>query len=390
MIWTGRQLAWVLMTLWAVAWTGCERGVEGESAASSKPAAGPDPQWLLFRGDAQLRGVAEGKLAAAPALKWTFKTGGPIQSSAVIAGGKAFIGSLDEKVYALDLKTGAKSWEYKTGDGIEAPPTIIGDKLLVGSLDSWLYCLDAAGGMLKWKYETGDKITGAANLATGKEGQALVVVGSHDSNLHGVKLSDGTGVWKYAADNYINGAPAISQGRTAFGGCDEVLHIVLTADGTGVAKVEIGAPIAASAAMYGPFAYFMHQGGGFLAVDMAEGRIAWQSQAKGQPQQSPVGSPAVTEEVVVYGAGKKLLCVKRSNGEAIWTFPARKSIDSSPVICDGKVVFGSDDGRLYLVDLADGKELWNYEIGQPISGSAAVAGGWIVIGGMDGVVYAFQ
>jgi outer membrane protein assembly factor BamB len=52
-------------------------------------------------------------------------------------------------------------------------------------------------------------------------------------------------------------------------------------------------------------------------------------------------------------------------------------------------VFGSDDGRVYLVSLQDGKELWSYDTGQPVASSPAVAGNRIVIGCDDGNVYCF-
>ena len=43
--------------------------------------------WPVFRGNPGLTGVAEGALPSKPALLWTFKTGGPVKSSAVIGGG---------------------------------------------------------------------------------------------------------------------------------------------------------------------------------------------------------------------------------------------------------------------------------------------------------------
>ncbi len=55
----------------------------------------------------------------------------------------------------------------------------------------------------------------------------------------------------------------------------------------------------------------------------------------------------------------------------------------------GKVVFGSDDGTLYVVSLQEGKQLWSYEIGQAVASSPAVADEKIVIGSDDGSVYCF-
>jgi outer membrane protein assembly factor BamB len=81
--------------------------------------------------------------------------------------------------------------------------------------------------------------------------------------------------------------------------------------------------------------------------------------------------------------------VDRKTGRKIWAFPTRDDIDGSPVIAGEKVVVGSLDGRLYIVDLNDGKELWSYEIGAPLFSSPAVDGGIIVIGSDDGRIYAF-
>jgi outer membrane protein assembly factor BamB len=53
------------------------------------------------------------------------------------------------------------------------------------------------------------------------------------------------------------------------------------------------------------------------------------------------------------------------------------------------VVVGSDDGRLYVLDLASGERRWAYDVGEAIAASPAFAGGLILIGAEDGVLYAF-
>ena len=78
-----------------------------------------------------------------------------------------------------------------------------------------------------------------------------------------------------------------------------------------------------------------------------------------------------------------------TDGKRRWIFETGGDVDSSPVICDGKVLFGSRDGRLYALNAADGKELWSYEIGAAIVGAPAVVDGVVIIGAEDGAVYAF-
>jgi outer membrane protein assembly factor BamB len=58
-------------------------------------------------------------------------------------------------------------------------------------------------------------------------------------------------------------------------------------------------------------------------------------------------------------------------------------------VAGGKVVFGSDDGTVYIVSLKEGKQLWSYQIGQAVASSPAVADQKIVIGSDDGSVYCF-
>ena len=75
----------------------------------------------MFRGGPALAGVAAGSLPERLELLWTFKTGGPVKSSAVIAGDKVFVGSNDGQVHALGLDSGREVWAFKAGSAVQAP-----------------------------------------------------------------------------------------------------------------------------------------------------------------------------------------------------------------------------------------------------------------------------
>ena len=89
------------------------------------------------------------------------------------------------------------------------------------------------------------------------------------------------------------------------------------------------------------------------------------------------------------GRDKRVHCVGRNDGKAVWTFRTLGEVDSSPVICGDKVVVGSNDGRLYMIRISTGKKVWSYEIGQPVTSSPGVTNGMVVVGSEDGYVYAF-
>src|SRR3954449_13391488 len=89
-------------------------GSGGGIAASAAPGSAGPGSWPMFRGSPSLVGVAAGKLPDAPSLLWSFKTEGPVKSSAAIDGGRTFVGSDDGNVYALDVANGKKVWSFKT------------------------------------------------------------------------------------------------------------------------------------------------------------------------------------------------------------------------------------------------------------------------------------
>jgi len=64
-------------------------------------------------------------------------------------------------------------------------------------------------------------------------------------------------------------------GKTVFGGCDALVHVISLADGQKVKEIEAGAYIAASVAAVDNRAYFGHYDNEFLCVDLAAGNVAW-------------------------------------------------------------------------------------------------------------------
>lgn len=240
-----------------------------------------------------------------------------------------------------------------------------------------------------WKYETEDQVLGAPNWILSPDGkEPWILAGSYDFKLHCIKASDGSKVWDYETGNYINGTPAVSNGRTVFGGCDALLHVIRLTDGKKVKEIEAGAYIAGSVAMAESKVYVGHYESEFLCFDLDKGGLAWKYRDRNFPYYS---SPAIAGDRVLTGCrDRQLHCLNRETGEKIWTFPTRGKVDSSPVVVGDEAIFGSQDGRLYRVRISDGKEIQSIDLGQPLTGSPAVINDWVVIGSEDGNVYGFK
>lgn len=337
--------------------------------------------WPQFRGGSENLGVASGPLPHQLKKLWVYKTDGPIKSSAVLAHGRAYVGSDDGFIHAIDLTTGKKAWVYETEGKVEAPPLVHNDKILVGATDAFFYCLDRDGKLI-WKTEVDDKITGsAAVIKDEKNKRELVLVGSYAGILTAFDLNKGDGkpVWKHEISDPINGGITIANQQAIFGGCDGQLHVVSALTGKPIRSVDVGDIVACTPALADGFAFFGTFSGEFLQTDIDKGAVGWRY--RNDENAKFVASPAITTELAIFGGQDKVIhAVDRKTGQKRWTFKTKGRVDSSPVVSGDRMVVGSYDGRLYLLDVKTGKKIDEYEIGGRISASPAVGKNLIVIG----------
>jgi polyvinyl alcohol dehydrogenase (cytochrome) len=152
-------------------------------AAGGDPLAGP--AWNGFGGD-----IRNTRFQPAPAaglsptavprlkLKWAFGLPGVSASGSqvTIAGTRAFVGSRNGIVYALDAKSGCIVWTFEAEAGVRSTPTIGGSgasrALYFGDANANAYSLDIATGKLRWKTKIDAHpdaiVTGAVSVANGR------------------------------------------------------------------------------------------------------------------------------------------------------------------------------------------------------------------------------
>jgi len=74
-----------------------------------------------------------------------------------------------------------------------------------------------------------------------------------------------------------------------------------------------------------------------------------------------------------------------------WKVKTGGAVLSSPVVVDGIVYIGSDDGYFYALDAADGSEKWKFDTGGKVQGSAVVGrDGTVYIGSRSGYLFALD
>jgi outer membrane protein assembly factor BamB len=401
-------LGWMGMVgvLWAQETGKVEGKVEGGKVEVAKPkmetqtqvaaVPGVGMEWVDARGSAAMEGATAVMVEPPMELVWQVslmekvKRGEMLVASAVIRGGKVYVGCKEGTFHCLDLATGKSIWVAKTLGAIDGAAAFAGDQVMAGSQDGFVYGWNAETGVEKWKFETEAEIHAAANVWTPPGSmEARVYIGSYDYSVYCLDALTGKKLWAAETGYYINGGAAIGDGKVVFGGCDSVLHVHDAVTGVEVRQIEVGAYIGNNVAIADGIIYVSHYGNRVGAYSMEDGMKVWEY---GEREFEYYAAPALHQNwLVVGGRDKRVHGINRTTGKGIWEFRARDRVDSSAVICGGKhVVVGSDDGYVYLLRLEDGTEVWNYEIGAPVKTSPAVTGEWVVVGADDGVLYGFR
>jgi len=135
---------------------------------------------------------------------WSFSFGGEKQrgqeSQPLVHNGKMFVSASYSRMYALDVRTGAKLWQYEHRlpegimpccDVVNRGPALYDNLVIFGTLDAQLVALDQNTGKVVWKeklddYKAGYSYTAAPIIAkglvlTGVSGGEFGIVGRVDA-----------------------------------------------------------------------------------------------------------------------------------------------------------------------------------------------------------------
>ena len=121
---------------------------------------------------------------------------------------------------------------------------------------------------------------------------------------------------------------------------------------------------------------------------------------------SSSGQPAVLDGVAyIPTSNKGLVAFDIKSKSIVWNFETQdnilfsapymgkgsKTVESSPIIEDDKIIFGANDGNIYCVDTKSGKEVEKFNAGSAVLGKALVKDNKLYAGTFDGnmVCYTF-
>jgi outer membrane protein assembly factor BamB len=115
--------------------------------------------------------------------------------------------------------------------------------------------------------------------------------------------------------------------------------------------------------------------------------IKWTQVADGPVESSPV----VADGLVFFGSvNGNVYAVNATTGVQKWVFTTGGPVVDAPTVTDNFVFVGSYDGNVYALNALTGAKVWSYNTDNDVATSPAVAGGIVYTGSFTGSLYALD
>ena len=368
--------------------------------AVAGPAAGQeDADWPSFQGGPAHLGAITGVGFDAPLEgAWTLSPAGDATLSGAAAVGDLAVATGPRQLVAFDAGTGEVTWTAPRVKGPVVSPALDPDGESVvfvegeGS-DGALVALDTATQELLWPPLP---LAGPTRSAPVIE-EDKVFVGGRDGEVLSVELASGLVAWRAGTEGAVDTSPAVADGKVfvvshsletgrvrMYAFDQETGERMWTFSPPGVAIGTSSVSIEAGVAYAGFGDLTMR------AFDAQNGTVLWSTPTRGRF--SPIGSPALFEGgVFVADLAGALYRLDPETGRKVWEYQLSDSVVySAPLVADGTVYVGADDGSIAAVDAASGLLSWRMTLKDRPAGTLAAAGDHLLVpaqgrrGGMVG------
>ncbi|GHU54135.1 serine/threonine protein kinase [Bacteroidia bacterium] len=361
------------------------------SCSSPEERSGGSGSWPLFRGDPGLSGYTAIALPDKPALLWSYNSESRTSSSPVVYNQTAYWSDKRGHIYGVD-GDGKLCFDYRFETAVDATPMIQDSVLYIGRIDGFMSALSLTSKDTLWNFETMGQISASPNIGS-FEGKQAVVFGSYDNFLYIIDKESGRELNSFESGYYINGAVGLWQDYFISGGCDAWLRIINGTTGQPSDSLELGNYIPASPAIDAEYCYIADHSGNVYEIVLREGKIAdTRTMLEASDNSgSLVSVPALSNKTLfVLSDDRYLYAIDRKTGNIRWKYLQKgASGESSPVVCNSKVLSCSKSGIVSILDADNGALLWEYDTGETITSCPAVIEGSFYILTTKGTLFCF-
>src|SRR6185436_18722863 len=147
-------------------------------------------------------------------LAWSFETDGQVHATAGVDGGLAYVTGCDALLRALRVGDGKEMFHVPSGAYTGASPALSNGRAFYGTFENEVIAVDLGARQVVWRYrpERQFPFYSSALIAAGK-----VCVASGDGRVYVLDLAQGAKLEEYDAGSPMSASPALAEGRLVIG-----------------------------------------------------------------------------------------------------------------------------------------------------------------------------
>lgn len=140
--------------------------------------------------------------------------------------------------------------------------------------------------------------------------------------------------------------------------------------------------------------YVLKNNATLYALNRISGKVLWRKNLGALAASSPaVVGGVVYVTILQRSKGTKagrVVALRARDGRTQWSRPLPSRAESSPMVSNGRVWFGSENGTVYALRTRDGGVDWTYQAEGAVKAGLALSGGNLYFGDYAGKVYAIR
>lgn len=276
---------------------------------------------------------------------WFFKTENSVKNNVKIQDNKIVAADAQGNVYCLEKQSGKLLWEKKlnlgNSLGTSSGICIDNDTVFAGT-SRVITALNLQNGEQKWVTERdkGENSPAEFVVTNGK-----LLVSSHWDSLTALNTENGKELWSNNDENlrFRSSTPLVINENQLLVADDNAIMLIDSGNGKILSKStydEYKFSSSGRPAFLDGIAYIPTANEGIVAFDINSKKIIWNFK---------------TEENILFTAPYV------SKGE--------KTVEASPVLSGDSLIFGANDGYIYLIDIKSGEIINKYFAGSAVLGS---------------------
>jgi outer membrane protein assembly factor BamB len=146
--------------------------------------------------------------------------------------------------------------------------------------------------------------------------------------------------------------------------------------------------------IYGEHLFQLADNGNLASIDKRSGHTVWQKHIG----KLSASTPAVTADAVyatVLNSGHpskpgRVVAVSSKTGDILWSRYLPSPSESSPLLDEGRIFFGSQAGTVYALSAHDGHVIWSYHAAGSVKASPTLSDGKLYFGDYSGHLQAIS